>query len=93
MAKQRRLKSGTGFLSEEFEDGSLVLIDETSGVSHVLNKTGALAYRLCLEHGRADAQTRFVDAFLLPDDEARARAGQDFDEVVEDMLGKGILCP
>lgn len=91
MEQQILLASGNGYLSEAFDDGTLVLVEEATGVSHVLNTTGALAYRLCTQYPRPDAQVRFIEAFSFTDEETRQMAIHDFDEVVTDMLNKGIL--
>jgi len=82
-----------GFLIEEYDDGTLIIVCEESGTAHVLNHTAALVYNLCTKGGEINSlEQAFIDSFNTSNSNiSTSEMSADFRTIIDDLLNKGLI--
>lgn len=82
-----------GFILEEYDDGSSVLLNSNTGIVHVLNNTASMLYKLCAK--RIDKELLFESFIEELDlnytDITIEEIRDDFEVVMKVFISNGIL--
>lgn len=81
------------FVTEEYEDGTSVLLDSESGMVHLLNTTASLLYKQCESKvDKEDLFRNFLSKIDLDGSEASIEEiRSDFEDVIKEFIDVGII--
>lgn len=80
------------FILEKEENSGGILINESTGMIHILNKPALMIYEKCDGTYLEAIRNNYVEEILyMYKDVARAVVERDFDEIINDMIEKDVV--